>query len=210
KIVNYMEICLISKLERKTSHVQEGSFKRYPIFKKSSDKIENVWKCMLCKKKIQENVIKNVIEKEKETVKDAKQLATIFHEKYPHDNKSVLQAVNKIKSKIDYLATFYHHTRFSLQKMRAKIIYVAIQLQEFKLAYNIVNQYLKSIEITYGKYSPIYGYYIFLAGKLALFLDLKTEGLGLIYRAKKNIIKTYGHDSTIYKDLEKFIYTSKY
>ncbi|SCP04941.1 histone-lysine N-methyltransferase, putative [Plasmodium ovale] len=210
KFLNYMEIILISELERKSCYLNKNNFKSYPILRKSNEKNEHVWKCMLCKAEVHDNTIKNLMEKEKETVKETVYLETLFSEKYTYDNKSVLQSLNKIKSKIDYLSNFYHHARYSIQKMRAKILYISIQLQEFKLAYNIANQYLKSIEVSYGKFSPIYGYYIFLTGKLALFLDLKSEGLNLIHKAKKNIIKTYGPDSPIYKDLEKFLYTNKY
>ncbi|EUD68642.1 SET and MYND protein [Plasmodium inui San Antonio 1] len=210
KSVNHMELILISELERKNSYMNKSQFKNsYPVLKKTNEQ-QHVWKCSICKNEVHDNIIKSLMEKEKETVKETAHLESLFSEKYTYDNKSVLQSLNKIKSKIDYLTTFYHHTRYSLQKMRAKILYISIQLQEFKLAYNIANQYLKSIEVSYGKYSPIYGYYIFLTGKLALFLDLKSEGLSLIHKAKKNIIKTYGPDSPIYKDLEKFLYTNKY
>ncbi|SOV24588.1 histone-lysine N-methyltransferase, putative [Plasmodium sp. DRC-Itaito] len=208
KFLGYMEIILISELERKQCYINKNSFKTYPVLRKSN--IDNVWRCMLCKSEVGDNIIKGLVDKEKETFKETVYLETLFNEKYTYDNKSVLQSLNKIKSKIDYLTNYYHHAKYSLQKMRAKILYISIQLHEFKLAYNIANQYLKSIEISYGKYSPIYGYYIFLTGKLALFLDLKNEGLGLIHKAKKNIIKTYGPDSLIYKDLEKFLYTNKY
>ncbi|CAD2095748.1 histone-lysine N-methyltransferase, putative [Plasmodium vinckei lentum] len=210
KFINYMEIVLMSELERKISYLNKSHFKTFPILKKSTEKNETIWKCMLCKNETNDSVIKGLIEKEKETIKEVEYLDTLFAEKYSYDNKIVLQSLNKIKSKIDDLTEFYHHSKYSLQKMRAKILYVSIQLQDFKLAYSIATQYLKSIEVSYGKYSPIYGYYIFLTGKLALFLDLKSAGLNLIHKAKKNIIKTYGPESPIYKDLEKFLYTNKY
>lgn len=209
KVINNMESVVIAELEHKNNgnNINKDDFKVYPILKRNQD---NVWKCMLCKGIVLDNTIKNVVDKERETAKETALLESLFNEKYNYDSKTMLQSLNKIKSKIEHLSNYYHHARYSLQKMRSKILYIAIQLQEFKIAYNIASQYVKSIEVSYGKLSPIYGYYVFLTGKLALFLDMKTEGLNLIHKAKKIIVKTHGVISPIYKDLEKFLYTQKF